>query len=108
MSKKDAVRFISDELYKAIDISDNMISEFIYDLAMSSPSSSELFQKLKDTEAIELTDEKLSNFAKLIWTRVASSKYASNKLSGDEKRNRQAFELNQKIKSYKPIIAEEE
>ena len=62
--------WVSDKLYDILGLSDKYVPQFLISLASKSSSPSDLVEKIRKTDTIEVED-KIIAFAQELWDRVS-------------------------------------
>lgn len=94
----DLSSWVGDELHEVLGMSDNLLSQFIINLAEKSSSIDQLKMKLRDNGTIA-SEEKLQSFASELYAR-APRKASKTKVSSKEAQIREAKAVHIKNKSY--------
>lgn len=62
--------WISDQLIEILDFSDRYTSQFLASLARKSTSTSDLIEKVRSTETIDVTNGKVTAFLSELWNKI--------------------------------------
>lgn len=101
--------WVSDQMMEILQFSDRYIAQFLSSLAQKSTSVDELIAKVRETDTIDLTNGKVTNFLAELWGRIprAAPKVNVEKIAAKQ-REQALIEMMERNKRYKLIEDDDE
>ena len=97
-------RWVADELYNIIGLSDKCIAEFLISLATKSSTATDFVQRLRDTKTVDISQPMIA-FAQQLWGKVPHKQVQEKPARVAE---RVALEVQKRSQNYRLVSDDEE
>ena len=101
--------WVSDQLIEILDFSDRYTAQFLASLAQKSTSVDDLIAKVRDTDTIDVSNVRVTNFLMELWGRIprAAPRVNTEKIAAKQ-REQAIIDMMERNKRYKLIEEEDD